>query len=630
MRKQGLIFLIVVAALVIFLNSVVTDRWLERRMEKFGSRSIGAKVEFSRVNFSPLDLSLNWEGLKVTDPDDTWTNLFETGHCAFDLAIEPLMKRKVVIEDFDLQGLRFGTPRKTDGALAGGKKQKSLGQSKVVQSVEQNIKAEIERYPLLNLGILQGTVDVDSLWDEVALESPERIQALKEQYVSKYDEWEIRVADLPGEPEMVALERDIDSIQIDQIDTPQEAKASYDLLQTIEERNRDYYRTVTQIRDDLIMERTDITGVKGEIDAWIEEDYQRILAMAGLPELSREGIATMLFGERIANRMEKVLHIVGRVRTYSRKVGKYIPAKEFPPRGAGQDIRFTREQDYPRFWIQRLRLTGETAQGIEIGGTVLHVVSDQQKIDRPTTIQLGGARADGAGLDFAGVIDGRDDVPKEQFDLTLKGFPLEGRTLTDFPFLAYPLSGGVAAITGRIDFEGSNFLAELGLRGTDVGFDTLHRPDALDDELYALSLAMVRRIDEIQLAASVRQRGDDFKLDIESNLDDIVLDGLKQVMSDELQAVQEELSERIEGEIGTARSEVEALITEREAYLEKATWEAERRLIEQHTRIEQKREEIDSRVKAEEERIQREAEEELQKQREKIEDRGKGLLDSLL
>jgi hypothetical protein len=152
----------------------------------------------------------------------------------------------------------------------------------------------------------------------------------------------------------------------------------------------------------------------------------------------------------------------------------------------------------------------------------------------------------------------------------------------------------------------------------------------MDDELYAQSLAMLDRIDEIQLAASVRQRGDDFKLTVESNLDDIVLDTLKETMSEELQAVQEELLERIEGEIGTARNEVEELIIEREAYLENTLSEAERRLIVQHSRIEQKREEIDGRVRAEEERIQREAEEELQKQREKIEDKGEELIDSLL
>ena len=71
MRKQGLVFLIIVAALVIFVNSVVTDRWLERRMEKSGSRIAGARVQFDRVNFSPFGLSLSWEGLQVADPDDT-------------------------------------------------------------------------------------------------------------------------------------------------------------------------------------------------------------------------------------------------------------------------------------------------------------------------------------------------------------------------------------------------------------------------------------------------------------------------------------------------------------------------------------------------------------------------------
>jgi uncharacterized protein (TIGR03545 family) len=629
MRKKGLIFLIIVAALVIALNVFVTDRWIERRVERLASKSNGAKVELYRFDFSLFDLSLSWEGLQVTDPDDTWTNLFETGRCSFDLALEPLMQRKVVVEEFELQGLRMGTARETDGALTGKSKKKTIGQSKIVQSIEQNVRTEIESYPLLNLGLLKGTVDLDALWDEAALQSPGKIEALGEQYGVRYDEWRRRVGELPGKVEAEALERDLEAIQIQQIETPQQAKEAYDKLQLIEQKNSDYLGSVRRMRDELESEAMGIADLKDEIDSWVDEDYRRILAMAGLPEFSRETVSAMIFGRPVAEKMEKALRILGRVRNYSQKVGKYIPAKEFPPRGVGQDIRFTRKQDYPAFWIQRLILSGETAQGIGIEGSVLHLVSDQRKIDRPTTMQLAGSRADGAGLDFAAVVDSRDDEPREQFNLSLKGIPLAGRSITDFPFLAYPLSAGVGTVTGKIDFAGSRFLAEIGFSGRDVDFNTQGKPEALDDDLYELSLAMVRKIDEIDLVARVRQSGDDFKLDMKSNLDDIVLGVLKQVVSDEVQAVQNELMERIEDEIGADRDEVESLVEEGEGSLREAVEDAEGLFMSQQDRIEQKRAAIDERVKAEELRARKQAEEELQKKQDAVKDKGKEALDSL-
>jgi uncharacterized protein (TIGR03545 family) len=622
MRKKGLIFLVIIAALLIALNMVVTDRWLERRVERFASRANGAKVELHRFNLSLLDLSLSWDQLQVTDPDDTWTNLFETGRCSFDLALQPLLQRKVLVEEFDLQGLRLGTPRETDGALAVSSRSRGPGpgQSRIVQTIEQNIRTEIESYPLLNLGLLTGTVDLDRLWDEAALQSPERIRAMKAEYSERYEQWEKRVKELPGETEAAALKREIGNLEIEQIDTAQEAAEAYETLQSIESRNRAYANTAAQMGEAFAEEKRDAAGLREEIDAWVEEDVGRLLGMAGLPEISRESVAAMLFGRPVAARMEKALNVVGKARSYSQKVGKYIPAKEIPPRGVGQDIRFIREQDYPRFWIKSLNITGETPQGIGIGGEVLHLVSDQRRIDLPTTLQLGGTRSDGAGLDFSAMVDGRGDDPREWFDLVLTGIPVQGRRITEFPLLSYPLSSGEADIAGEINFNGSDFTAAIGYSARDVDFDTTEAPETLNDDLYRLSRSMIRKIDDIQLEVKVEQRGDDFSLSMQSNLDDIVLQGVGQLVTDEVKAARDILMQRIEREIGPGRTEVESLVLERDRELLGSIREAEARFTEVQGLIEQKREEIKSTIQAEEK---------LKEQQEILENRGKEVLDSL-
>jgi uncharacterized protein (TIGR03545 family) len=351
--------------------------------------------------------------------------------------------------------------------------------------------------------------------------------------------------------------------------------------------------------------------------------------MAGLPEFSLETMAAMIFGRPVAGKMEKALKVLDRVRNYSQKVGSYIPAKEFPPRGMGQDIVFSTEQDFPRFWIKTLRLSGETAQGIGIGGEMLHLVSDQKKIDRPTTLQLGGSRADGAGLDVSALVDGRGDEPMERYDLLLKGVPLEGVRITEFPFLDYPLSAGAADLSAKVDFRGSHLHAEIGFSGRDVAFDTAARPEGLDDDLYELSLAMIRDIGDIDLLATVDQHGDDFRLSMRSNLDDVVMDSLTQLVSDEVKTFQRELMERIERETGLDRTAVEALVEEREAYLEKSVGSAVEGVSSVQDSVEQKRRELDQRLAEEENRARKKAEEELQKQQKTIEDKGKDVLDSL-
>jgi uncharacterized protein (TIGR03545 family) len=628
MRKQGLIVLVVLAALVILLNTVATDRWIERRLEKFASRLNGARVELERFDFSPFGLSVGWEGLQVTDPEDTWHNLFETGRSSFDLALGPLLKRKFLVENFEMQDLRFGTERKTDGSLPGGGKKRSPGESAVVQMVQRNVEAEIERYPLLDLTVLQGKIDIEEIWDAAALKSPERLRSLIDRTEQHYEEWVVRLESLPTQEDIRALGRDIDSINADQIDTPQEVQSSYDMLRSIRERAEEYQKLLAQSALDFDRQRVDLSGMQYEIAEWVREDAQRLAEMAGIPELSRESIARMLFGERFARRMEKTLQVLGKVRTYSSKVGAYVPAKELPPRRKGQDIRFPGAVEYPGLWIKKIHLSGQTPSGLSLEGSLRDVVSNQKIIDRPTVIKLGGERTDGAGLDFSGLVDGRSEIPREQFGLQLRGLPLQGQPLTEFPLLPYRVSGGTAALRGSVDFEGGDFLLEMQFSAGDVAFDTSVRPQGMSDELYQVSVMLARSIDEVELTAAVRQSGDDFRMDIRSNLDSLMLETLRGVLSESVREARDELERRVERSIASLKNEIETLAV-KEALLAGSIEQRRQLVLEQLVRIDERKAELDRRVKEQEDRLRRQLETQLEERKDRAGDRTKELLDSL-
>ena len=117
MRTKGIIFLLVLFGLFLLLFLLLSDRWLERRMESAGSALIGAKVEFDGVDFSFIKLHMKWDSLRVTNPENTWKNIIETQKAEFDLDLLPLFSKKYIIENLEVQGIRFNTARKTDGKL---------------------------------------------------------------------------------------------------------------------------------------------------------------------------------------------------------------------------------------------------------------------------------------------------------------------------------------------------------------------------------------------------------------------------------------------------------------------------------------------------------------------------------
>ena len=110
-----LVLLLVVGATILFLDPAV-----RRGIEAGGTAAVGAKVDLARAHVGILDGHVTLAGLQVTDPSAPMTNLVEADALVFDVGILPALSGKVVIDTVAARGIRFGTPRRTSGAMNSG------------------------------------------------------------------------------------------------------------------------------------------------------------------------------------------------------------------------------------------------------------------------------------------------------------------------------------------------------------------------------------------------------------------------------------------------------------------------------------------------------------------------------
>ena len=108
-----LVIILMVGAVFYFLSG----KLIERALEKAGESAVGAKVEIDNLKLNLAELSISLDRLQVTNPNDTWKNLFETSRMSFDMEVAPLARKKIIINDVTIAGIRVGTKRETDGAL---------------------------------------------------------------------------------------------------------------------------------------------------------------------------------------------------------------------------------------------------------------------------------------------------------------------------------------------------------------------------------------------------------------------------------------------------------------------------------------------------------------------------------
>jgi uncharacterized protein (TIGR03545 family) len=104
-----LLFLALLAVLVwLFAEPVARDT-----TEEVSTELLGTQVDVGRLDIIAKEASVDLGALQIADPFDVTRNLVEAETIRLKLNPEALAEKKLVVERFSLQGMRFGTARKT-------------------------------------------------------------------------------------------------------------------------------------------------------------------------------------------------------------------------------------------------------------------------------------------------------------------------------------------------------------------------------------------------------------------------------------------------------------------------------------------------------------------------------------
>lgn len=116
-RWPGLIVFVALSALIVAFWLLIVDALVKRVIEATGTKMVGAKVELDSADLSLFPLGLALTRLQVTNPDAPMTNAVEIARIALTMDGLNLLRRKVIVEEMTMGGLKLNTPRTTSGAV---------------------------------------------------------------------------------------------------------------------------------------------------------------------------------------------------------------------------------------------------------------------------------------------------------------------------------------------------------------------------------------------------------------------------------------------------------------------------------------------------------------------------------
>jgi uncharacterized protein (TIGR03545 family) len=329
----------------------------------------GARADLGELKTSFFPPSVTVSNVALASARRPGWNLVEFKEMHMGLQASSLSRRRFVVEEGRLDGLRFDTPRSDDGQLDFdpepvseepswmSEKLTELGSEWLTDLTEQ-VKSQLDPNTLETYRL--GT-EVYEKWDERFVEMTDRAKAMKP--------------------------------RVDQLREQFKQAKEGDTLQQIEQ-----YLQVSQKAEQIIIEvqgfRDEIKDIVPEVrddfqtlNAARERDQEKVKHKLSLLKPDARRISQALLGKTMYRQLQEVLTWIEFARDYQRDLKEQVQ----PPRSAGRDFEFVMRNPAPDFLLKKLSLTGMVSinkEQVPFKALLTDVTEDPKLLGRPCVMKL--------------------------------------------------------------------------------------------------------------------------------------------------------------------------------------------------------------------------------------------------
>lgn len=596
-RWRGIVPLAVVLVLLGIVWWLLLDPFVAWSVEHAGAEIVGARVDVEEANVRLQEGVVVLRGLAVTNPERPMTNLFEASEIVVNLRVAPLLEKKIVIDTVAVRDVRFGTARRTSGAL-----ERPSGTSGAVFRDVQAWRDRVQ-IPSFSLGMLEQAVNVDAIRPE-SLATLRWARAIPASADSLRDAGLERLRAIDPGPTLDsarALAARLEGANLRTLglrgarDAVQSTRRTLERLARLDDQLSAVRRGVTEELDTLRVR-------VGRLDDLRRQDYAYARGLLNVPSLESPDLAPALFGGVALERLTPILAWVRLAERYMPPgIERRLTGGTRRVRAAGTDVVFPRRERLPRFLVAfaeaSLVLGGAGAAAGQYAAVVTGITSAPAVYGRPATfaVERTAAAVGPRTLRAGGVVDHVSTPLRDSLHVFASG--------VDLPTLS------LAALGARLDLGAGSADLRLGRHGDSLNVRWVWRSEAVRWERLApedtvtgsgagaqarrtaerLLWNTVSRLRTVDITAQLTGTLERPRLVVGSNVAGAVADALRQQLGEEIRRREREV-----------RARVDALVAERVGEARRAVTRMEEQVL---GRLEERRQEVEA-VKAElEERL---------------------------
>jgi len=331
----------------------------------------GAKVDIAELKTTYFPPSVTIHGMALASAGRPGKNMVKFDELHLQFESHALSRRRFVIEDGHMDGLRFDTRRNDDGQL---------------EITEAPEPAETEPSWITEKLMELGDEWLSNMESRIASQLDPNTFETYRVGTAIYEKWDARFIELVDrarvlEPRANALKQNFDN-----------AKKG-DTLKQIEQ-----YLNVAQEAELLVRDaetfRADLTFIVPEVRADFQalndarmHDQERVKHTLELLKPDPRRISQALLGETMYLRLQEMLSWVETIRDYQQGLHEQVQ----PPRRHGRDFDFWAAHPSPDFLLKNLRMTGTisvNSEAVPFKALLTDATEDPQLLGHPCVMTL--------------------------------------------------------------------------------------------------------------------------------------------------------------------------------------------------------------------------------------------------
>ncbi|MGB0910088.1 MAG: TIGR03545 family protein [Nitrospirales bacterium] len=496
---MGAIFLVIMVVVVFWMFFV--DVFVENIIESKGTDIVGAKVELEEADLSLFPSGLTLTHLQATDPDEPMTNAVDIARIAMSLDVIPLLWSKVIVEEMSVEGVQFGTERKTSGAILG---------SRVPQKTEES-----SSFILPSLEV----PDVKKVLEQEDLVTVKLIDTLKADIQIERNIWKARLKDLPGKAEFKKYKQRVKQLKksakggiggiLSGVDEVQSIKKEIEVDATqMKEAQKEFQEKMGLLKTRL-----------SQIKTAPQRDVQHLKKKYNLSAEGLSNVSQILFGKQVGPWVRQGLAWYERLKPYLEQ-------------GQGTVESSGSSDDQGIDFLIRLAKISMVLDAGQLAGTIHNITPAQAVFGKPLTFTFSGEKLKGlSSLTLEGTLDHRQaSRSSDQVKFHAKGYQLQNMTLSQDKKWPVTLSDGSADVNVTAELQGQTLTA----RGKGL-LNALHISAGVPNDSNPLTQSLsqaISGVSRVVVNADVTGTVDQYDVALQSDLDDILQKAAGKMVSD--------------------------------------------------------------------------------------------------